>query len=405
MERDTSRLIAIILACLASVAIAGCRRGETESVGPEHPTVGVVRPVVRAVPEYVAFTGQIQAVENIELRARVTGYLKSVCYQSGNVVPKDTVLFEIDPMLYQAQVDTAKGKLAEAQSQVAVAKAKVTQAEAQLAIDRTKMAIDKQVSKTSGAVSKLKLEENEAQVKESEATLDQCKASVLAMEASAQAAAAELEYHQLHLDWTKVRAPIEGRVDRNLITVGNLVTADNTMLANIVSTGRVYVYFDVDELTCLELQRSVRDTKCDVRQVPIEVALQDEKGFPHKGTLDLVANRLNETTGTLKVRGILKNERKMLMPGNFVRVRVAVDVPRDRLLVPDRALLLEQDRAYALVVGSDDSVEKREVTTDFLDPDDSTMRVVEKGLKPGDRVIIEGRQYARPGAKVMVKER
>jgi RND family efflux transporter MFP subunit len=404
MERHARKRSLVALACLASLTVAGCHRGETESQGPEQPVVGVVRPVVRSVPEYVAFTGQIQAVESVDLRARVTGYLKTVCYAPGSMVAKDTVLFEIDPTLYQAQVDTAKGRLAEAKSQIAVAKAKVAQAEAQLSLDRTKMAIDKEVAKTSGAVSKLKLEEDDSRVKESEATVEQCKANVLALEASAQAAAANLESNQLHLDWTKVSSPIDGRVDRNLITVGNLVTADTTMLTNIVATGKVYVYFDVDELTCLKIQKEVRDSNYDPRQVPIAVALQDERDYPHAGTLDLVANRLNETTGTLKVRGVLKNEKRQLTPGNFVRVRVVIDDPRDRLMVPDRAVILEQDKTFALVVGNDDAVEKREVTIGSLDPNDATMRAVDKGLKPDDRVIVEGRQYARRGMKVKVKE-
>jgi membrane fusion protein, multidrug efflux system len=391
------------LVCTSVViaAVAGCRNTETGSEGAKRPTVGVVQPIERSVIEYAYFTGQIQAVDSVQVRARVTGYLQDICYTPGTVVKKGAVLFKIDPRQYQAQVDLAKGKLAEAESQVFEAKARVAQADARLALARTKLAIDKEVAKTSGAMSKLTLEEDEAKVKEAAATLDACKASVISLQASVEAAKANLEYNQNNLNWTKVAAPINGRVDRNLLTVGNLVTADVTTLANMVATDEVYAYFDVDELCCLKIQRAMREGAYDEpKDAPIDVALQDEQNFPHKGTLNLVANKFNQSTGTLTVRAILKNPTKMLTPGNFVRVRVPVGKPRRRLLVPDRAVIYDQGDTFLLIVKSDDMVEKRLVTVGSLDPDDKMLRVIEEGLKSDEWVVVQGRQHIRPGVPV-----
>jgi membrane fusion protein, multidrug efflux system len=399
LDQQTTIVLACTLAAVA--ALNGCRNAETGSEGAKRPTVGVVQPVERPVVDYAYFTGQIQAVESVQVRARVTGYLKRICYTPGKIVMKDTVLFEIDPLPYKAQVEIAKGKLAEAEAQVLERNASVAQAGARVAIARTKVAIDKEVAKTSGAISKLTLEEDDAKLKEAEATLLACKAGVTSAESSVQAGKANLEYNQLNLDWTQVKSPINGRVDRNLLTVGNLVTADVTTLTNIVNADDVYAYFDVDELCCLEIQRAIREGAYDEpRDVPIAVALQDEQNFPHKGQLNLVANKLNESTGTLKVRGLLKNPTKMLTAGNFVRVRLALDRPHNRLLVPDRAVVYDQGDTFLLIVKADDTVEKRKVAIGPLDPDDKTLRVIETGLKPGEWVVIEGRQHVRPGVPV-----
>ena len=386
---------------LVAAAVAGCRNAETGSEGPKRPPVDVVQPVQRPIVEYAYFTGQIQAVQSVQVRARVTGYLQKICYTPGKVVEKDVVLFKIDPVQYQAQVDIATGKLAEAKAQVLERNASVAQAEARVGLAETKMAIDKEIAKTSGAISKLSLEEDEAKVKEAKATLDACKAAATSAEASVKAAKANLEYNQNNLDWTKVISPIRGRVDRNLLVVGNLVTADATTLTNIVNTDEVYVYFDVDELTCLEIQRASHEGAYDEpKNVPIGGALQDEQGYPHAGMLDLTANKLDQSTGTLKVRGILKNTDRMLTPGNFVRVRLAVDKPRDRLLVHDRAVIPEQGDSFVLVLGGGDKVEKRKVKIGGLDPEDKTLRVIEEGLKPDEWILIH---RVPPGVEVQAK--
>jgi RND family efflux transporter MFP subunit len=404
MELDRRK--AVVLGCVvAALAVAGgCRHEETGSAGPEHPTVGVSQPAQRPIVEYAYFTGRLQAVDSVQVRARVTGYLQKVCYTPGTQVAKDTVLFEIDPLQYQAQVDMAKGKLGEARSQVLEAKAKVGQAEAQVALDRSKLAIDQEVAKTAGAISRLKLEEDEAKLKESEATLEAAKASVLALEASVKAAEANLEYNELNLAWTKVKAPIAGRVDRNLLTEGNLVTADVTTLTNIDAAGQVYAYFDVDELKFLEVREKIRQgAYAEPDRVPIGVALQNDEGFPHVGKVDVIANALKTSTGTIQVRAILQNEKRLLTPGNFVQVRLPLDKARDKLLVPDRAVIFEQGDTFLLVVNSENKVDKRKVVIGPLDPNDKAWRVIEEGLKAGEWVVVQDRQRVRPGVTVETK--
>ena len=191
----------------------------------------------------------------------------------------------------------------------------------------------------------------------------------MALQASVNAAEADLKFNQLNLDWTKVRAPIAGRADRNLLTLGNLVTADVTVLTNIVAADQVYVYFNVDELHYLEVRKRIREgVFAEPDKVPIAVALQNEQGYPHTGTVDVVANALNTSTGTMQVRAILENPKQVLTPGNFVRVQVPLDKARERLLVPDRAVIYEQGDTFLLIVNRDDTVEKRKVTIGPLDP-------------------------------------
>jgi RND family efflux transporter MFP subunit len=389
---------------LASAVTSGCHQEEAGSAGPEHPTVVATQPVRRPVVEYAYFTGQVQAVDSVQVRARVTGYLQKICYQPSTVVKKGDLLFEIDPSQYQAQVDTAASKVAVAKAQVIEAKAKVVQAQAQVELNRSTLAINKNVAKTPGAISKQKLDENEAAVKESEAALEAIKATVLALEASVKAAEAELEYNQLNLNWTKVKSPITGQVDRNFLTMGNLVSANVTVLTNIVATDDVYVYFDVDELTYLQVRRKIREgVFADPNKVPIAVALQDEQGYPHEGMMDVVANALSMGTGTMQVRAVLKNPKNILTPGNFVRVQVPLDKARDKLLVPDRAVIYEQGDTFLLIVDSKNMVDKRKVKIGPLDSNEKSLRVIEEGVKTDDQVIIQGRQRVRPGIEVKVE--
>jgi RND family efflux transporter MFP subunit len=397
---------AVVFSCLlmAAVLTTGCRQEEAGSAGPERPTVGVVKPVQRPVIEYATFTGRLQALESANVVPQVTGYLQKVCYQPGAKVAKDAVLFEIDPAQYQAQVDLAKGKLAEAKAQVKEAEAKVLQYKAQVDLNQSKLAINVEVAKTPGAMSRQKLEESEAAVKESQATMEAAKATVVALEASVKAANANLQYSQLNLDWTKVKAPINGRVERNILTVGNLVNANVTILTNIVATGDVYAYFDVDELRYLDMRKKIREGVYEKPEaIPIAIALQNEEDFRHEGTVDVVANALSSSTGTMQVRAILKNAQNFLTPGNFVRVRLPLDKAREKLLVPDRAVVYEQGDAYLLVVNAEDKVDKRKVALGPLDPGDKSLRVIHEGVKADDRVIVQGRQRVRPDAVVKVE--
>jgi RND family efflux transporter MFP subunit len=394
------------LAFLAFVVLpcGACKHEETGSAGPEQPTVVVTKPVSRSIVEYATFTGQIQATNDVEVRARVTGYLKKICYKPSDEVEDGALLFLVDPDQYQAQFDQANAKLATSKSQVLEGEAKVVEAETQLDLDKAKLAIDEEVAKTAGALSKQRLIESRAKVKLSEASIEAAKSTVSALEAAVEAAEADLAYAKLNLDWTEVKAPIGGRVDRNLLTVGNLVTANVTVLTNIVTTEEVYAYFNVNERTYLDVHKKIREgTYLNLDEVPVGVGLQDEEGYPHEGTFDLVANSLGTGTGTMQVRAIFKNPRKVLTPGNFVRVRVPVDKAQERLLVPDRAVISDQGEKFLLIVNDSDEVEKRKIKAGPLDPDDKTMRVVHEGVGDDERVIVQGRQRVRPGTTVKVQ--
>jgi RND family efflux transporter MFP subunit len=379
----------------------GCRREETGSPGPQEPTVSVAQPVTRQVTEYASFTGQIQPVDSVELRARVTGYLQKICYEPGSFVKENDVLFEIDPTPYQIQVDQAAANLAVAQSQAAESTSKVNQAAAQADLDRAKHAMDEEVAKTPGAISAKKLDESAAAVKESEAALEFSKTEVVAEEAAVKVANAQLESAKLNLEWTKVKAPISGRVDRSLLTVGNMVTMDNTVLTNIVATDEVYGYFNVDEMTFLEVKKKISaGALSKMPNVPVSIGLENEEGYPHQGTVDLVANALGSGTGTMQIRAIFKNSDGALTPGNFFRIRLPIDQPRDRLLVADRSIISDQGEQFVLIVNKDDKIEKRKVDAGWLDPQDKSMRVIDKGIAGDDWIVVQGRQRVRPDMHV-----
>lgn len=386
---------------LAIAAAGGCSHEQLGSTGPQEPTVIVAQPVTRQVIEYATFTGQIQPVNDVAIRARVTGYLQKICYEPGSNVKQDDLLFEIDPSQYKAQFDQAAAKLGTANAQVLEATAKVAQAEAHLELTRSKLAVDLDVAKTPGAISKVKLDESQAAVKEADATLKAVKASVSAQEAAVEGAKADLGYARLNLDWTKVKAPIGGRVDRNLLTEGNLVTANLTVLTNIITAEEVYAYFNVDELTFEEIRKKIREGALSKRKnVPIGVGLQIEKGFPHEGTVELVENKLLTTTGTMQVRAMVKNPDLVFTPGNFVRIRVPVDEPSDKLLVPERAIISEQTDKFVLIVDKDNKIEKRKVKIGSLDPQDNSMRVIADGVTVDDWIVVQGRQRVLPGKTV-----
>jgi RND family efflux transporter MFP subunit len=233
-----------------------------------------------------------------------------------------------------------------------------------------------------------------AAVAESKAAVDAAKANVAALKASVKAAESNVKICERNLGWTTVTAEISGRVDRNMLTEGNMVEAGVTVLTNIVVSDATYAYFNVDERTVQELQKMVREGKLPRSgTVPISLRLQSEKDFAHDGYLDFYGNKLDAGTGTLQVRGIFENPDGALKPGFFVRVRVPVDTPRERLLVPERALGTDQGQKYLLVVNDKDTVEYRKVKLGLAD---QGMRSVEEGLKADEWFITRGLQRVRP---------
>jgi RND family efflux transporter MFP subunit len=328
------------------------------------PVVAVVRPVVREIEDCVDCTGRTQAVSTVDVRARVTGYLDKAQFQEGSDVKKGTVLFEIDSRPYQAEVAKAEAEVHRWEARRERAQAAIRRAERLIAA--------KAMSQEEFELLRGELEDAQGSIGVARASLDLAK---------------------LNLDFSKVVAPLDGRIGRCLVTPGNLVKADETLLATIVSRDPMFVYFDLDERTALRLMRTFRPPAA----VPALMGLPDEEGYPRKGTVDFVDNRIDADTGTLKVRAVFPNAGGALVPGLFVRVRLLTGDARKALLVPEQAIQEDQGERFLYVVDQENKVVRRELTVGTIQ---DGLRVVEKGLQPGERVVVRGLQMALPGMTV-----
>jgi RND family efflux transporter MFP subunit len=357
------------------LAAAGCTHAPPDAPEATPLPVTVSYPVEREVTDYADYTGRTAAVDSVEVRAHVWGYLEKVNFKEGAMVRKGDVLFELDPRPYQALLEQAK--------------AKVTQDEAQLTYDEAEYQRNLKLVGT-GAVTRSDLDKTAA-----------ARAVDLANIAADKAAVAS---RQLDVEYTKVIAPVSGRVSRYVVTVGNLIQAGDqgggTLLTTIVSIDPMYVYFDADEYTVLRVRQLIREGKLpSARDVdrPVWLGLADEDGFPHEGVVNFVENQVNPKTGTLRLRGTFPNKDEQLAPGYFVRVRLPVSPPHRAVLVNDRALDTDQGQKVVYVVGKDNKVATRPVRTGALH---DGLREITDGLKSGERVIVTGLQQVRPGAAV-----
>jgi RND family efflux transporter MFP subunit len=359
------------LAILALLLLTACERNTF--VPPPPPKVEVALPVQRAVTTYFDATGNTAAFKSVDLVARVQGFLQSIDYQDGTFVKEGTTLFTIEP-------DSYKLKLEQAQAAEAGAQASLKQAEADF--KRQSDLVQRQVV--------------------SQATLDTSTSTRDNAQANLQQAQVNTRIAALNYSYTNVTAPFDGVVSAHLVSIGNLVGAGSppTQLATIVQLDPIYVNFNVNEQDVLRIREDARRrgmTTNELRQLPIEVGLQTETGYPHKGKLDYVSPNLNQSTGTLPVRGVLPNPDRKLLPGFFVRIRVPFDEQKDALLVPDTALGADQAGRYLLVVNGDNVVEQRQVLIGQLD---GGLRLIESGLKGDDRIVVAGLLRAIPGQKV-----
>ena len=359
--------------CLAS---AGCARAPSAAPTAGPIPVTVSDPVERDVTDYADFTARVAAVDSVDVKAHVWGYLQKVNFKEGDLVKKDDVLFEIDPRPYQAILNQAK--------------AKVRQDEAQLKFDEAEY--QRNIA-SGGAVSRSDLDKSFAAREVDIANIAADKAVVAAAD--------------LNLQYTKVTAPVSGRVSRYDVTVGNLVQSGDqasvTLLTTIVSVDPMYAYFDVDEYTVQRVGRLAREGKfksADETAWPVSLGLATEEGFPHRGTINFVDNRVNPKTGTLQVRGVFPNKDEALRPGFFARVRVPISPPHKALLISERALDNDQGQKIVYVVNDKNEVVSRPVRTGQMH---DGLRAIEDGLKPGERVIVNGLQQIRVGATVEPK--
>jgi RND family efflux transporter MFP subunit len=357
---------------VASVAITLTACEQNTFVPPPPPKVEVAVPAQKNITRFIDATGNTSAVKSVDLVARVQGFLQSINYKDGSFVKEGTTLFTIEP-------DTYKLKLEQAQAAEIGAQATLKQAEADF--KRQTDLVQRQ------AVSQSMLDTSTSNRDNAQSGLQQAQANT--------------KLAQINYGYTNVAAPFDGFVTAHLVSVGELVgVASPTQLAQIVALDPIWVNFNVNEQDVLKVREEARRrgmTVEQLRQLPIEVALQTDTGFPHKGHLDYVSPTLNQSTGTIAVRGILNNPDRVLLPGFFVRVRVPFDQQQSALLVPDAALGADQGGRYVLVVNSENVVEQRKVTTGPLDGE---LRVIETGLKPDDRVVIGGLLKAIPGQKV-----
>jgi multidrug efflux system membrane fusion protein len=371
--------LVVLCAAFLLTAGGGCQRPLSQVAPAEPPVLPVSKPVQREVTDYIDFTGRADAVEAVDVRPRVTGYLVRVPFKEGAEVKKGDLLFEIDPRPYQAQLEQAR-------SQVALNEASLKLARATYERDR---AI---ANATPGGVSRQQLDQDLASVDEAAARL--------------KAAQASTQVYQLNLEFTKVTAPIDGQVSRYYLTVGNLVNQDQTLLTTLVSLDPIHVYFDVDEPTLLRLRRARNAgllKPAPNGQIPVLVGLQGEEGFPHGGTVNFVNNQVNPATGSLTVRGVFPNPRpaggtRLLSPGMFVRVRLPIGQPHPALLVIDRAIGSDQGLKYVYVVDAEHKVQYRRVATGALQEDG--LRVIPEGLRADDWVLVGGLPQVRPHLEI-----
>lgn len=358
--------------------LIGCQRATPPLTKPTPPEVLVAEPVSREVTEYVDFTGRTEAVNSVEIRARVTGYLVDVHFTEGAEVKEGDLLYQIDPRPFEAEVERAVAESARWQAQLAKATADLARA------------------KTLRASNVVSQEEFDATI-----------ASEAIAKASLAGADAAVKQAKLNLEFTRITSPIAGRVGRTSITKGNLVAATvsgSNVLTTVVAQDPMYVLCDVDEQTLLRHQEHLRKkgdlnqvSELRARKIPAFVGLGNQTGYPHRGVLDFGDNRVDSTTGTIKVRAVLDNQNRNFQPGMFARVRLPFGDPHAALLVPTRAILSDQGQRFVLVVNAENVVEVRPIK---LGPEDGNQRVIESGLKSSERVIVSGMQNVRPGITV-----
>ncbi|HBU6130122.1 efflux RND transporter periplasmic adaptor subunit [Enterobacter sp. 168J2] len=364
-------------AMLLSVLLVGCDDSVAHNAAPPAPAVNAADVVVKSISQWDSFNGRIEAVESVQLRPRVSGYIDKVNFTDGQEVKKGEVLFTIDDRTYRAALEQAQATLERAKTQASLARSEA---------NRT----DKLIN--TNLVSREEWEQR--------------RSAAIQAQADIRAAQAAVDAAQLNLDFTKVTAPIDGRASRALITSGNLVSAGDSasVLTTLVSQKTVYVYFDVDESTYLHYQNLARNgqrASSHHTALPVEIGLAGEEGYPHQGKVDFLDNQLTPSTGTIRMRALLDNAQRQFTPGLFARVRLPGSAEFQATLIDDKAVLTDQDRKYVYIVDKEGKAQRRDITPGRLA---DGLRIVQQGLKPGDKVIVDGLQKVfMPGMPVNAK--
>ncbi|WP_283603012.1 efflux RND transporter periplasmic adaptor subunit [Serratia proteamaculans] len=357
-------------AALLTVLLAGCDNSVAQNAAPPPPAVSTADVVIKPISQWDAFNGRIEAVQSVQLRPRVSGYIDKVNYTEGDEVKKGQVLFTIDDRTYRAAREQAQAELVRARNQAALARSES---------GRTEKLIGSQAISTE--------------------VWEQRRSSAAQAQSNVLAAQAQFDLAQLNLDFTRVIAPIDGRASRAMITAGNLVTTGDSasVLTTLVSLDKVYVYFDVDEATFLRYQNDGRRTA----KLPVKVGLVGEDGYPHQGTVDFTDNQLNAGTGTIRMRALLENAERRFTPGLFARVQMPGSAVFNAMLINDKSVLTDQDRKFVYIVDKDGKAQRRDIEVGRVA---DGLRIVQKGLAAGDRVIVDGMQKVfMPGMPVNAK--
>jgi multidrug efflux system membrane fusion protein len=386
------RRLGLLLTCLLGLMLAGCDQASqpqapgapaalpkplaspsapAKPAAPPPIPVKTTLPQTRQVLDWDEYTGHVEAMETVEIRARVSGYLEQVGFEDGAKIKKGDLLFVIDQRGYLTELKRAEAELQRTRTKLELAENDLKRAER---------------LKQSKAISDEEYDSRSKGLAESTATLHSAETAV--------------EMAKLNLDFTQVRSPIDGRIGRELITVGNLVNADQTLLTTIVSTDPMYVYVDADERSILKYRRLTAGGlrgQNGKANIVAQLGLIDETGYPHTGYIDYVDPRMDAATGTLRVRAVFPNPKELLSPGLFARIRIHGGSPHPALLIPGRAVVTDQDQNYVWVAKADGSVDYRKVRLGRLF---GTFRTVEQGLGKNDAVVVDGIAKLRPGARV-----
>lgn len=358
-----------------AVILPGCKPAEPEQAM-QMPvlTVQVQKPIEREVIDYNTFTGRTGAIETVQVRARVTGYLDKIHFKDGDLVRKHQVLCEIDARPYKAAYDQAVALWHQSEAH----RDRLTRD-----YERARLLLSKQ------AVSQEDYDKYNGDLREAEAACNSAQAAVAAA--------------KLNLDFTQVRSAVTGRISRRMVDRGNLIKADDTILTNIVTQDPIYAYFDVDDLTFREINKQRKAAKSgsvSTALPPVMLKVTGEPDYTHPGQIDFVDNQLDAGTGTMRMRAVFPNKDGSLVPGLFARVRVPVGQPHRAILVPDRAVDTDQGRKILWVVDKDDKTQPRLVELGRLHTELGALREIASGIKPGERVVVDGLQRVRKDMKV-----
>ncbi len=357
---------------MAAIATACSSQAEPAAGMPPAPEVSVAQVLNKDVSRWDEFTGRVTAIETVELRPRVSGYVHQVAYKEGQEVKKGDVLFVIDPRPYKARLSQAEADVERARAEARLAQ--MQDKRAQTLVEAK--AISREEFETRRAAST----QGNAAVRSAEAALDNAR---------------------LDLQFATVRSPIDGRAGRAFVTEGNLATADTTLLTTVVSQDPVFVYFESDEQSFLRYQELARKGERAATRNPVRVGLATEQGYPHEGTVDFVDNQVDPSTGTIRARAVLKNPDRMFTPGLYARVQLQGTGQFKAMLVDDKAVLTDQDRKYVYVLGEKNAATRKDIK---LGPMIDGLRVVTSGLAPSDKVIVHGVQKVFfPGMPVQPK--